>query len=192
MPLPVRRDPEPPPTVARSRQLAAATLRDLHSNDPNIARAAAERFCRLRSFAGSTPDQLLAEPARVRRKHALALIAEKHAFPSWLCLKQTADLLQDAPPMYAPRLTLFLNRWFAEHGEARASLAREGGWLLPFRRQFFVTERGGIVELGLDPDDPDWQRIGHDFARPADAAAWSRLAARRWQAIALGAEAAAR
>lgn len=181
-----RRDLVPPPTVAASRRLAAAALRDLHHTDAGIAGAAAGRFRRLRSFAGCPAEQLLAARARVRHKHALALIAEEHGFGSWLQLKQTADLLQDGPPMYAPRLTLWLNRWFADHTEARESLRRDGGYLLPFRRQFFITQADGIAELGMDPVDPDWSRIGHDFARPTDAAAWTRLSAQRRQALALG------
>ncbi len=36
-----------------------------------------------------------------------------------------------------------------------------------------------VRERGLDPDDPDWERIGRDWVRPLDAAARERLAERR-------------
>ena len=36
-------------------------------------------------------------------------------------------------------------------------------------------------ELGLDPEDPDWERIGHDWVRPQDREAWTRLCAKREQ-----------
>jgi len=72
-----------------------------------------------------------------------------------------------------------VSRWFTGCAEARASLEAEGGYLLPYREQFFVTTREGIRELGLDPDDPDWERIGWDWVRPLDRAAWERLRERR-------------
>ena len=43
----------------------------------------------------------------------------------------------------------------------------------------FVTSPEGVRELGLDPDDADWARIGWDWVRPLDAVAWERLRARR-------------
>ena len=68
--------------------------------------------------------------------------------------------------MYVPRMDAILNRWFTTYEEARASLESEGGYLLPFRNQFFVTTSEGIRELGLDPEHPDWARIGWDWVRP--------------------------
>jgi hypothetical protein len=68
-----------------------------------------------------------------------------------------------------------VSRWFSTYDEARESRHAEGGYLLPYRRQFFVTSREGIRELGLDPDDPDWALIGWDWVRPRDTAAWQRL-----------------
>jgi hypothetical protein len=32
-----------------------------------------------------------------------------------------------------------------------------------------------VDSMGLDPADPDWERIGRDWARPADCAARGRL-----------------
>jgi hypothetical protein len=46
--------------------------------------------------------------------------------------------------------------------------------LLPYRHQFFVTTSEAMRELGLEPDDSDWARIGWDWVRPKDAAAWER------------------
>ena len=85
----------------------------------------------------------------------------------------------EPPATYVASMDAILNRWFTTYEEARASLDAEGGYLLPYRRQFFVTTREGIRELGLDPDDPDWARIGWDWVRPLDAMAWERLRERR-------------
>lgn len=61
------------------------------------------------------------------------------------------------------------------------SLDAEGGYLLPQGEHVFITDTEGIREFGLDPHDPDWERIGYDWIRPADADAHSRLLA-KWRA----------
>lgn len=85
--------------------------------------------------------------------------------------------------MYAPRMDIFLNRWFTDYDEARASLDQDGGFLLPYKDQYMITEAGGIRELGLDPDDPDWEKIGRDWVKPNDTEAWERLRIKRLIAI---------
>ena len=83
--------------------------------------------------------------------------------------------LNDDTMMYVSGMSVFLNRWFRSYEEARSSLDREGGFLFPYRTQFFVTDKEAIRELGLDPDDPDWKLIGWDWVRPLDRDAWGRL-----------------
>lgn len=83
------------------------------------------------------------------------------------------------PLMYVPRMGVFLNRWFHTYAAAREAHAAEGGFLLPYRDQFFVAEAEAVRELGLDPDDPDWERIGWNWVKPRDRAAWERLRDRR-------------
>jgi hypothetical protein len=90
---------------------------------------------------------------------------------------------KEGPIMYVSRMDAVLNRWFTSYEEARSSLETEGGYLLPYKAQFFVTEGEGIRELGLDPDDPDWARIGWDWVRPKDSEAWERLKEKREQAV---------
>lgn len=89
---------------------------------------------------------------------------------------------EEAPVMYVSRMDAVLNRWFTTYEEARASLEAEGGYLLPYRRQFFVTEGEGIRELGIDPNDADWERIGWDWVQPKNREAWERLKEKREQA----------
>lgn len=80
---------------------------------------------------------------------------------------------------YAPTLDVFLNRWFSNYEEARASRASGGGYLLPYRHHFFVCEDEAVRALGLEPEDPDWERVGWDAARPADEEAFGRLREKR-------------
>lgn len=81
--------------------------------------------------------------------------------------------------MYVTGMSVFLNRWFATYELARESLDEEGGFLFPYKNHFFVTEEGAIPRLGLDPDDPDWDLIGHDWVRPDNREAWERLREKR-------------
>lgn len=82
------------------------------------------------------------------------------------------------PAMWVAGMAAFLNHWFSGYPEARAHLEAEGGYLLPYRTQFFVTCAEAIRERGVDPQDPDWERIGWDWVQPADLEARERLRAR--------------
>jgi len=93
--------------------------------------------------------------------------------------KDTAESAGDAAIMYERSMDAFLNRWFATYEDARAAREHEGGFLLPYRNHFFVTHADAICGLGLDPDDPDWARIGWDWVAPADLDAWQRLREKR-------------
>jgi hypothetical protein len=80
---------------------------------------------------------------------------------------------------YQTSLDVFLNRWFSNYADARRALESEGGFLLPYQNHFFVCKPDVIQALGLDPNDPDWEKIGYDCARPSDKAAYQALFARR-------------
>lgn len=86
--------------------------------------------------------------------------------------------------MYADAMSVFLNHWFTAYEDARTHREAEGGYLFPFRNQFFVTAATAVAELGLDPHDPNWERIGWDWVRPRDQAAWTALRDERRQVLA--------
>ena len=45
---------------------------------------------------------------------------------------------KDAGPLiYVDSMSVFLNQWFTTYEEARAFREAEGGYLLPFKNQFF-------------------------------------------------------
>ncbi|MDX6694911.1 MAG: hypothetical protein QOF02_2514 [Blastocatellia bacterium] len=175
-----------PPTALAYRTQARQLIKQLRSDSSEQAAAAAEQFRRIRSFSSRTVQQILEARAEVRLKHALAVVALEHGHASWRALKESAEtserpsrVVAEGREMYDRALGAFLNRWFATHEEARASLAEQGGFLLPFDRQFFICEAEGIRTLGLNPDDPDWERIGFDWAQPLDVEAWRRLKEKR-------------
>ena len=58
------------------------------------------------------------------------MIAAEQGAGSWVELcRRLAPVTPSAatPEYYAPPLAFYLNRWFADHAEARASLLRDGG-----------------------------------------------------------------
>jgi hypothetical protein len=68
-----------------------------------------------------------------------------------------------APDMWVSSMAVFLNHWYSDYAEARAHREAEGGYLLLHRSQYFVTVAEAVRDLGLDPQDPDWARIGWDW-----------------------------
>jgi hypothetical protein len=48
-----------------------------------------------------------------------------------------------------------------------------------YKTHFFVSEADVIRALSLEPDDPDWEKIGWDTAQPADLEACERLRQKR-------------
>ncbi len=84
---------------------------------------------------------------------------------------------------YQPNLDVFLNRWFSNYEDARKSLESEGGFLLPYKRQFFVCDSEAIRTMGLEPDDADWEKIGWNCVQPTDMQAYQRLSEKREQVV---------
>lgn len=167
-----------PLTLHECKIRASLLLKSLLSSDASRATQAAERLCTLPAFSRLTPGELLARKDMVQRKHTLAVIAQEQGHASWAELKQA---LGEAPPrfdseaFFAKNKGAFLNRWFSTHAEARESLRTLGGFLFPFREQFFVCEAGFLRALGVDVTDADWARIGFDWVEPLDTAARERL-----------------
>lgn len=83
---------------------------------------------------------------------------------------------------YQSNLDVFLNRWFSNYADARKSLGSDGGYLLPYKHHFYVCEEGAIRMMGLDPADPDWEKIGWNCAKPLDEGAYLRLYEKRLKA----------
>ncbi|MGB7339052.1 MAG: hypothetical protein WBC91_09190 [Phototrophicaceae bacterium] len=65
--------------------------------------------------------------------------------------------------------------WHADYEIANSELGRSGGYLFPYKKQFFICESAYIEELGLDPDDADWQAIGYNWVKPLNQSAGQRL-----------------
>jgi hypothetical protein len=172
------------PDLRECKVRASILLKDLRSDEPDRARSAAARFGLLPHFEAMSAESILARRGAIRRKHALAVVAAEQGFESWSALKAAMTPRFDVEAAFRAGINCgCLNRWFTRYDEARESLRIEGGYLFPFRTQFFLCESGFIEAMGLDPADPDWERIGRDWVEPRDPAARERIERRL---IALG------
>lgn len=149
---------------------ASILLKSLYSFDKEIAMQAAKRFQRLSDFTTHATTDIPEND--VKYKHALAVIALENGFKSWTDLKSQINFIVGG----------FLNNWFANYQEAKMHQQSNGGFLLPYKNQFFICEAGYIERIGLNPNDPDWKLIGWDWVLPSDRTAWHRLY-KKWMKI---------
>lgn len=157
---------------------ARLVKRRLEAGEP----PALERLRALREFRGLKGDELAAAGAQTQHKHCLALIAIELGFQGF---DHAVRVLRGEPEerdfgkmLYPRGVGAYLTQWFISHGEGQAMLAELGGYLLAYQKQFFLVERSFIESLGLDPDDPDWQALGFDWASEGDRSARARLYAK--------------
>ncbi|MDC0713724.1 hypothetical protein POL68_34980 [Stigmatella sp. ncwal1] len=168
-----------PLSLRECKVRASFLLKDLLSADTARSARAAERLRAVPAFAALTAAEVLARRESVRRKHALALIAHEQGHASWVALRQAlgeeASARLDTEAFFLKNRGAFLNRWFATYAEALVSLREKGGYLFPFREQFFICEAEFLRALGVDFKDPDWERMGFNWVEPLEPSARDRL-----------------
>lgn len=150
----------------------------------------AEAVARLRvlpEHRRKTEGDLSAAAASIQRKHCLAAVSLELGFSGFEHARRVLDGAAGEADfgklLYFSEGGARLNIWCASHAEARAILrdagdagdAGERRYLLAYQRHFFLADRHFIEALGLDPDDPDWEAIGWDWARPRVPEARRRL-----------------
>lgn len=105
-------------------------------------------------------------------KEAFHRIALAAGFSSWRDLRATVD----ATGIFCPKGgSAFWKLWFASYAEARACAEEKKGFLLPYRKQFFVCDEAYIEFLGVPATDDDLALVGRNWAEPSDQAAWRRI-----------------
>lgn len=150
-------------SVKECKIQASILLKSLYFDDCEKSRQAAKRFQRLSEFKKLSLDEII--KTDIKHKTALAVVATEKGFSSWAELKHQLPLVRGG----------FLNHWFADYQQAKAYLKSQGGFLLPYKKQFFVCEAEYINNLGFSFEDPDWQLIGYDWINPDNQKAWIRL-----------------
>lgn len=151
------------PLLEEYKIQASILLKQLKSKDLSIAEKAIARIRVLPIFA-------LGLNGSIKRKHALNVIAIENGFNNWAELKTHFE-----KPKTDFYLNGFLNKWFSTYEEAKFHQESYGGFLLPYKHQFFICEKEYIQALGLDPNHPDFELIGFDLVKPKDLLAWKRI-----------------
>lgn len=161
---------------------AAILFKQLHAHDRSIAQQATLRLQRLDLFEHLSVEAII-QSEHVQLKHALNAIAQENDYASWADFKKYLErkaLLakrrdQYYTRFYPRRCARFVLEWHADYAIASTELGRSEGYLFPYKNQFFICSAECIITLGLDPDDPDWKRMGYNWVEPADEEARARL-----------------
>lgn len=78
-----------------------------------------------------------------------------------------------------------LNVWCPSYEEARAYLdSHRGFYLLHYKGNCFLAQAPHILNIGLNPNDPDWDEIDRDWVKPKNPEAKKRLQQKLRQASA--------
>lgn len=107
----------------------------------------------------------------VRLKDALNIVARYLGFRSWRELRRNGMETE----LYIKATGITSNLWCKTYSEAQVVQKQYGGFLLPYRKQYFVCSIEYIKELGISPDDLDLVLAGNDWANPKDSDALRRL-----------------
>jgi len=152
-----------------------ARARILHRQVDAREPAAVARVRQLPEFRDAADDVVV---AGVRRRHCLGVIASELGFDGWphaVAVLSGNESRDFGTLLYPYGGNAHWNIWSASYEEAKTIREQHGGYLLAYRRHYFIADRHFVETLGLNPDDPDWQLIGRDWVRPAHPEARERL-----------------
>lgn len=164
--------------MAESIEALKARARVLHTRLKASDAAATARARTLPELRDVTDDAM---PTTAKRRHCLAIVARELGFAGWphaVTVLGGGNADDFGTLLYPDGAAAHWNIWSASYDEAKTIRDEHGGYLLAYKRHFFIVDRHFIETIGLDPDDPDWEKIGRDWARPKDPAARGRLYAR--------------
>lgn len=153
--------------------------RSLHKQ---VAKGAPLAVARLRAVPGFAPATDTEISGAVKRRHCLTVVAMELGFRGWA---QLAHVLEggeegaDFGTILCPnRMMPHQNIWVANYLEAQQIRDEHGGFLLPYKRQFFIADGDFLLDLGLDPEAEDWARMGRDWVAADDLNVRARFYAR--------------
>ena len=143
-------------------------LKKLNSSNPREAETLLRQLPEFERF------DLQALKQKAKHKHALQAIAMQNGFRTWNELKSNYDQVL-ANTFVNAYVGGHLHKWFANYAEAKSEQQRNGGYLLPYKHQYFICDADYLAILGLDATDKDWQLIECDWVKPYNIKAWQRL-----------------
>ena len=108
----------------------------------------------------------------LRLKDAFSLLARSSGFSSWQDMKLTLDANEVLCPAGS---SAHWKVWYSNYDEAVAHLHANGGYLLPYQKDFFVCDADYVRFLGIDESDADLAGVGPNWVEPREAKAFERI-----------------
>lgn len=156
------------------RTSASLLLEEFRQGDPDAQ-------SRLDAMRLNTKDEN-GNSAEIDLRDVLDGIADENGYASWAELSTALDHAAESSPLaeikdqfYPENFNTYWNIWFAQYPQAKKVLNEGGGFLLPFRNQFFIVEEHFVDSLGLHHTLPEWKAIGYDWVRPKHVRSWLKL-----------------
>jgi len=150
----------------------------LHKRVEQGDTSALERLRILPELRKATAESLHEFAAAIQRKHCLAVVSRELGFSGYAHAQRVLsgdEAESDFGTILYPKHSGAFNHWYANYEEARDLRREINGYLLAYKRHFFIVDGYFVEALGLDPADPDWDAIGRDWVKPHDPVARRRL-----------------
>jgi len=160
-----------PVRLSELKTQASFLLKDLH-RQTEVFLPSANRFLQLPDFRFKTANWLTENPDKVLLKHAYKVIAFENNFKEWADLKY-AVIENDC--LYRSSGVAFIHQWFTDYQQAETYFQKNGGYLLTFWKDSVVCGDEYINYIGLGDFQDLWQKIGYNWAKPADVKAFQSL-----------------
>lgn len=156
-------------------QALKARARIFHKSVLKSDKDAIKRLRILKEFCDIETSVLL---ENVQRRHCLSVIAQDLGFTGWSHL---TNLLKGANDvgfgtcLHPKSVHVHWNIWVASYDEAITIQQTHGGFILGYKNQYIVVDEDYIKDLGLDPNDVDFEEMGRDWIKPKSNHARIRL-----------------
>lgn len=120
--------------------------------------------------------------------HAKITVAKECGFQTWqMALDVLNARLNPGDDFgdfwYALKTDVLLSYWCHNYQESLEIQIENGGYLLPYRKQFVVVQKTYIEILRMDPADPAWESVQYNLVKPGDLAAYKHLVLSRLKQI---------
>ena len=154
-------------------KVKASLLKKQLRSDEDAARTkAAKRFLQLPFHQYSAVEHVLADVDFYQLKHAYWVLALEHGYDNW---KQFKDTIIREDCMYYGNCGAYLNVWFANYDEAKHYHQEQGGYLLPYRKDYYVCTKEVVLYLGLDEHDAEWEKLGNNWVDNTCPTSWNTI-----------------
>lgn len=123
-------------------------------------------------------------PQPLQLKHCQYYIARQYGFTDWehtrrvLSLEASSQQQDYGEFWYQDQTVTLLNIWCRDYQEALQVLAEQGGYLLPYKKQFLVVQKPYIKMLKMNPEAPLWAALNNNWCQ-GDPEARQQLALQR-------------